>query len=213
MRRAALIATLLAAMVWLGVAVPGIAQEDAAAPSDATPLDVTVTSDSPAGWSPSEALVGEALDVVERYIEALDEGDYPRAYAMITADNQKATSAVRFREESRKFNELAGKLVRRRVVASTWSKNPRGAPEPGVYAAFDLAAQFTNVDRQCGSIVLYQPAAGGAFKVLRSENYYLDNRTAQQIELTRSHQALLDEWAKIGAACPSFSWDAASPAP
>lgn len=208
MRQPPVIATALATLALAVLAAPLAAQANADAPSGEAPLEVTVTGDSAPDWVPSEALVGQAVTVVESYLKALQDGEYPRAYAMITADNQKDTSEARFREEGRKFNQLAGKLVRRRMIASTWSKNPRGAPKPGVYAAFDLAAQFTNVDRQCGSLVLYQPAAGGPFEVLRSENYYLDNRTAQQIELSQSHQALLDEWTRISASCAPFTWDA-----
>jgi hypothetical protein len=208
MRQTPAIAAVLAALAVAGLAVPLAAQVNPVAASDETPLDVTVTADSAPGWVPPQPLVEQAVGVVKNYLQALRAGEYARAYAMLTADNQTDTSEVRFRDEARKFSEIAGPLVRRHMIASIWTKNPRGAPRPGIYAAFDLAAQFTNVDRQCGSLVLYQSPASGSFKVLRSENYYLDNRTAQQIELSKSHQALVDEWAKISAGCPPFSWDA-----
>lgn len=200
----------LAAVIALVVATIGVplaAQDHASAAPDAVPLEVTVTSDSAKGWIPSEQLVGQAVDAVERFFAALDGGDYPRAYALMTADNQTETPAARFGEEAGKFKQLAGSLLRRRIIASTWSKDPPSAPRPGIYAVFDLAAQYTNVDRQCGAILLHQPPAGGDFRVLRSENYFLDNRTAQQIELSQSHQELLDAWAKVSASCPKFSWD------
>jgi hypothetical protein len=209
MRQRRAILAILAGLSLACPAMPLAAQDKggAAAASDDAPLDVTVTGDSAAGWVPPEQLVIQAAALVVDYFEALDTGDYPRAYGMLTADNQKETPAARFREEGHKFSELAGRLRRRRMLASTWTKDPPGAPRRGIYVAFDITAQFTNVDRQCGSLVLYQDSGGGAFKVLRSENYFLDNRTAQQIELSRSHQALVDEWTKISASCPPFAWN------
>ena len=92
---------------------------------------------------------------------------------------------------------------------ATWTKDPPTAPAPGIYVAVDLSGQYANIDRQCGYIVLYQAPAGGSFQVLRTENNYLDNATAQQIELSQSHQALVDAWAKLSANCPNFSTPAA----
>jgi hypothetical protein len=201
----------LAAVALAGLSAPAVAQDNAgvAAAPDAAPLDVAVTADSPPGWVPSEQLVRQALDAVESFFQALDAGEYPRAYGLMTAENQKDTSAARFADEGSKFNTLAGPLRRRRMLMSTWTKDPPGAPKLGIYAAFDVAAQYTNVDRQCGSLLLYQPPGGGAFNVLRSENYYMDNRTAQQIELSQSHQALIDAWTKASVNCRAFTWDAA----
>jgi hypothetical protein len=202
----------LAGLSLAALAAPLAAQGNvgATATTEEMPLDVVVTADSPPDWKPPEQLALQAAGLVESYLSALDAGDYARAYGMMTVEDQKETPAARFHEEARKFNDVAGHLLRRRMLVSTWAKDPPGAPKAGIYVVFDVAAQFANVDRECGSVMLYQPPAGGSFKVMRSENYFMDNRTAQQIELSRSHQALVEEWARISASCPKFSWDPTS---
>jgi hypothetical protein len=210
MRQTRAIAAIFAGLALMVFAAPLAAQTDSGSSpaTDATPLEISVTGDSAPGWVPSEQLALQAVELVDGYLTALDSGDYQHAYEMITVDNQKATPAAGFGEDGRKFNQLAGPLRRRRTLMTTWSKDPPGAPQRGIYVAFDVAAQFTNVDRQCGVIVLYQRPEGGSFKVLRSENYYMDNPTAQQIELSQSHDALVQAWSKISASCPKFAWDA-----
>jgi hypothetical protein len=193
-------------LVLLGLTSASLAAPSGSAPAPAgMQIDVTITSDSPPGWKPPEVLVLQAADQVDSYFKALDGGDYKAAYAMMTPDAHAQVPLAGFSDDAAKFNALAGHLRSRKITMSTWSKDPPGAPAPGIYAVFELAAQFTNVDRQCGDVVLYQPPQGGAFKVQASESNYLDNATAQQIELSQSHDALVQTWAKLSAGCPNYA--------
>src|SRR5439155_9094548 len=127
------------------------------------------------------------------FLAAMDGGRYADAYGLFLADfNRRYQSLAQFSDRIGKFNAKAGAVKERRIVKVTWTKNPAQAPAPGVYAAIDLISRFANIDRHCGYIVLYQPPAGGDFRVTRQEDNYLDNATAESIAKDRS-QADVDK--------------------
>ncbi len=101
------------------------------------------------------------------------------------------------------FNVKAGPVVERRITMLTWTKDPPGGPAPGVYAAFDLVSRFAKVDRHCGYLVLYQPPAGGPFRVARQQDVYMDNATASAITAD-GKQSVDDAWAQLSSACPNY---------
>ena len=105
---------------------------------------------------------------------------------------------------SKKFRTLAGRVKFWRILKVTWTKDSARAPFPGTYAAIDLVAQFANIDRDCGYIVVYQQADSSDFKIMRRENNYLDNATARAIEQKNSSAEVVKAWAQLSRHCPNY---------
>lgn len=171
----------------------------------AIPNEINVTSDSKPGWIPTAEQMDAALKIVQTFLDAEETGRYAEAYSLQTDRAKQGQTLAQFSELSEKFRAQAGPLKFWRVLKVTWTKDPAQAPSPGTYAAVDLAGQFANVDRDCGYIVVYQPPSGGAFAIMRRENNYLDNNTANKIEQTRSKAELSMIWAQVSRNCPNYS--------
>ncbi len=165
---------------------------------------ITVSKDSAPGWSPSVDQSRQAIDSTRHFLSSLDEGRFTEAYAWMADVNKKDQSLAEFTRETARFNALSGPVKERRILLVTWTKDPPVAPYPGIYAAVDLASRFANVDRHCGYIVLYQPPTGGSFVVMRRENTYLDNATAQKMEKERSRAEVESAWAQASRHCPNY---------
>ncbi len=168
------------------------------------PRIVNVTSDSTPGWLPSEDLERQARATAMDYMADMDSGRYDEAYAFLADIDRKDQPFSAFSDRLRHFNAQAGTVVERRVVTLTWTKDPAQAPFPGVYVALDLVSKFAKIDRHCGYLVLYQAPSGGAFKVMREENNFIDNATAAGIAKKSSQAALEQTWAKLSAHCPGY---------
>jgi len=156
------------------------------------------------GWLPSEELERQARQTATDYLADLDGGKVEEAYTFLVDIDKKDQPYPAFSERVRQFNTRAGKVIERRIVTLTWTKNPAHAPLPGVYAALDLVSRFANVDRHCGYLVLYQAPTGGAFRVMREEDNFLDNASAADIERKSSAAAVDKTWAAISAHCPGY---------
>ena len=178
------------------------------------PRVVNVTSDSERGWLPSEELEHQARQTAIAFMAAMDSGRSADAYAFLADIDKKDQSFSDFSERVRAFNARAGAVIERRIVTVTWTKDPANAPLPGIYVALDLVNRFTNIDRHCGYLVLFQPPSGGAFQVMREENNFLDNAAAAEIARKSSPAEVDSAWTKLAANCPGYLQTAASkPAP
>lgn len=168
------------------------------------PRVVNVTSDSEPGWAPSKEDEDRARKTALDYLADLDSGKYTDAYSFLAEIDRRDQPLPDFAKRAGEFNASAGAVVERRIVTVTWTKNPKAAPLPGVYAAIDLVSRFANVDRHCGFLVLFQAKSGGAFQVMREENNYIDNATALGIT-GKSGAAELDRaWADVSSHCPNY---------
>lgn len=173
----------------------------ALAPASGASRQVNVSSDSAPGWIPSTEQEDAARKTVAAFLAALDGGRTREAYGFLTKEHQSQLPYDAFSRTADRFRADAGDVVERRITTVTWSKDPSAAPYPGVYAAIDLVSRFQRVDRHCGYLILHQPATGGAFHVMRQEDNYIDNATAQ-----KSPKAELDAtWARLSANCPNFA--------
>jgi hypothetical protein len=171
--------------------------------------EINVTSDSTRGWIPSIEQRQLALKIVGMLLDALDGGRYAEAYGLLTDVNKGALTLAQFTQNEQKFRTLAGHVKFWRILKVTWTKDPARAQFPGIYAAIDLAAQYANIDRDCGYIVLYQKADGAGFTILRREHNYLDNATARAIEEKYSSAAVVKAWALLSKNCPNYAAPAA----
>ncbi|HEX5412364.1 MAG TPA: hypothetical protein VFZ27_10950 [Terriglobia bacterium] len=98
-------------------------------------------------------------------------------------------------------------MITRKILKVTWTKDPQQAPFPGVYAAVDISARYQKADRFCGYLVLYQHRSGGDFEVMREEQNFIDNTTAEKMEEQQSRIALDQAWAALAVNCPNYEPD------
>ena len=173
----------------------------AQAPTTDAPRQINVTSDSTPGWIPSPEQEAAAAKTATTFLAALDNGRAGDAYAFLADENKSHLPQVDFSKSLTRFNAQAGAVIERRVVTTTWTKDPPDAPVPGVYAALDLVSRFERIDRHCGYLIQYQAPMGGTFRVMRQEDNYLDNATAKRmlkVELEAT-------WARLSANCPNYA--------
>jgi hypothetical protein len=174
-------------------------------PPDSTPRQINVTSDSVPGWLPTEEQIAGVRKTTDDFFAAKDDGRSADAYGLLTDLNRQDQPFQGFSDAIQKFNLLSGPVKEQRIVTVTWTKNPAAAPAPGVYAALDVVSLFANIDRYCGFLILYQSPAGGPFRVMREENNFLDNATAEKIEQQHSRADVDRAWAQLSAHCPNYT--------
>ncbi len=173
-------------------------------PANQPPQEINITSDSAPGWLPSADQRAQVPQVVKNFLATLDGGQYLKAYGLMTEGQKKPEPFDEFAKRVTEFNAQAGPVKERRIIKVTWTKDPANAPGPGIYVAVDLVSRFTNIDRHCGFIVLYQRDAGAPFQVARQEDNYITDAQARQIELKRSPQAVNDIWGQLARNCPNY---------
>jgi Protein of unknown function (DUF4019) len=169
-----------------------------------TANETNLTTDSSPGWRPTAEQRQRVLQTVEAFLGALETAHYADACGMLSEINQRAQTQAQFDQNAQKFQQQAGPLKFWRVLKVTWTKDPAHAPSPGIYVSVDLAAQFANVDRDCGYIILYQRPAGGDFTIMRRENNFLDNAMARDIESKHSKTEVANVWRQLSRYCPSY---------
>jgi Protein of unknown function (DUF4019) len=166
----------------------------------ATPRVVNVTTDSTPGWLPSPELEEQAKKTAVDFMAAMDGGRYAEAYAFLAEIDRKDQTLSDFSNRVRQFNSGAGAVIERRITTITWTKNPAHAPLPGIYAALDLVSRFANIDRHCGFVVLYRAPSEQSFKVMREENYFLENAAVSSAQPS----AVEKMRANLSAHCPNY---------
>jgi hypothetical protein len=169
----------------------------------AEPRVVNITSDSAPGWLPSEGLERDARKTAEAFFKARDAGRGRDAYALLDPIMARDQPYDVFAADLGRLNGEVGTVKERRILKVTWTKDPAQAPAPGVYAAIDLAAHFATADRYCGFVVLYQPPSGGAFRVMRIEENFITNGTAEKIRANAGQGQLDAAWQALAANCPA----------
>jgi hypothetical protein len=184
----------------VAAAAPAYAQS---APT-AAPREVNLTSDSAPGWLPTEEDERLATKAATDYLDAFGAGRAADAHLMLAEPMQRDLSLKDLEKSSREFRALSGPLTARRLIKVTWTKDPQAAPAPGIYAAIDFVSRFQSIDRHCGYVVVYRPPAGGAFKVMRDQSSYMDNRTAAAIAAKGSQADVDLAWREASAGCPNY---------
>jgi|SRR5579862_3224770 hypothetical protein len=178
------------------------------APPPAKARVVNITSDSAPGWLPSPDQARASTDAAFAYLAAKDAGRAEAAYALLEEGDRAMQPFAEFSQALTAFNKRAGQVRERRVINVTWTKDPAQAPKPGVYAAIDFVSRFANVDRDCGYLVVYQPPAGGHFRIAREEENLMTNADAAVIERQHSAAAVESAWAQLASRCPNYPGDA-----
>lgn len=113
------------------------------------------------------------------YLAALDEGDWPKAYAMHAPEVAAMLDSPRNREQRDLLRKASGQPTQREVIRLTWYDDPANAPK-GRYVAADYRAAFANSAFYCGyAMWLQQP--DGRFRIIRIEDGVLDADTASTL--------------------------------
>jgi hypothetical protein len=175
------------------------------------PREVNITTDSAPGWIPSVELEKNAVATLRRYLSEKDAGNSVKAYAFMTAINQRDMPLGRYKADNEQFLTKSGSVIERRIIKLTWTKDPAQAPFPGIYAAIDIASRFERIDRHCGYIVLYQVPTGGPFQVMREESNFITNQDAAAIAKKQTQAGLDGIWARLSSNCPNYSTAPAKP--
>lgn len=195
------------------VSVQGQRPGASAAAPDQRPLaktaksleEINITSDSAPGWIPSAAQRALVPQTTREFLAALDNGQYQKAYSLMTTGQKAQESFDLFSKRLKDFNAQAGAVKERRILKITWTKDPANAPAPGVYAAVDLASRFENIDRHCGYVILYQRDSASPFMVARQEDNYMTNAAAHEIATRQSPHAADQAWKRLSTNCPNYT--------
>ena len=180
--------------------------ETKAAQGPASPTtEINITSDSAPGWLPSESQQRTVIKAAGDFFSSLDKGEPEQAYTMMAEPTKRLLPLQQFISQNQTFRALSGALKRRTILKVTWTKDPPRGPFPGIFAAIDIASQYTNVDRHCGYVILYQRSADDQFEIMRQEANFIANATAQSIEQQKSRAELDKLWARLAANCPNYN--------
>ena len=161
-----------------------------------------VSAESPPGWAPGTEQIKRARETFEQFNAALDGGDYAHVYAM-TLNPELYPAESKFILEERQNSESLGGLIQRQIVNVTWTKDPKDAVSLGIYVAVDIAARYTNADRFCGYLILFQSDEQADFKVMRRHSVVMLNADAARISKEESDRL----WAVNSRLCPNYNPD------
>jgi Protein of unknown function (DUF4019) len=181
---------------------PTLAQSDTKIPNE-----INVTRDSPPGWYPSPDLEQRAQTAAEKYLAKFDVGEFEDAYTMMAELFKVNASEAQFTQFGRHIVNSTGTILSRKFLKTTWTKDPAKGPLKGIFAAIDIASKYTNADRSCGYLIMYQAPGADVFKVMRIENNFMTNVTAEAITKSKSKKTLDELWSTSSANCPNYSRD------
>lgn len=122
-------------------------------------------ADPDPNWKPSDDEYKSVYAAISRYFAAKDKGDAIATYAMLDEAAQQNITFKQWVIQSDQFTAEVGASVSHWVVKYNWYKNPRGAPEPGVYVSADFVDHYKNVDADCGGVSLHEQD-DGSFRVM-----------------------------------------------
>ena len=170
---------------------PFVMDQDINCGAAATPV---ASSGNPEGnYVPSQAETERMMAATQRFFDAKDKGDFATTYALLDTGTKDAISPDKWSELSRDFYLKSGPLVSRKYVKVTWSKDPAGAPAPGIYAVIDYVSHFQSVDIECGYVAWYEHA-DGSFLLAHEQTGFI----SKEDEKTMTPQAIATTKAQLG---------------
>jgi hypothetical protein len=131
-------------------------------------------------WTPSQAETDKMLATTHKFFDAQDRGDYPATYALLKPSTKDTVSLKDWTELSKKLGGQSGPLVDRKFVKFTWSKDPAGAPVPGIYAVVDYVSHFQSVDIECGYLAWYEES-DGSFLLVHQQSGFIGKEQEKQM--------------------------------
>ena len=119
-------------------------------------------------WAPSERQKARAMEIVSRYLLAINDGRYRDAYDLLTSGLQSMMPFEDFEVAEQSFRAASGGDPVRSDTRVTWYNDPPHAAVPGVYAAFNIRCRFRNID-VCEEVLILHEQGNGEFLVMRQE--------------------------------------------
>lgn len=165
------------------------------------PRQLYITADSEHGWRPTPELEAQARRAAFDYLDALDQGQAAAAYDRLADQNKARVARADYLRDAAVFHMKSGPVVRHAITRTTWTKDAPNGPAPGVYAAIDISSRYVKVDRHCGTLIMYQPPAGGDFRVMREDFTWIDNASASRF----TGREIETYWAQVSARCPNYA--------
>jgi len=179
------------------VGVPCLAAADVLPP----PQSNQITPLSQPQWRPSEEQKQEAAKATQEYFSAIDKADFAAAYEMMAEVFQRAVSKEKYIGKKEALQNLLGALTERKIIRMVWVAPSKNVGFPGVYVGVEVTAGFANAAHYCGHIVLYQAPPEKAFKVMREEINFIEDRMVQEISNSKSPEEFDKIWAEMSARC------------
>lgn len=141
-------------------------------------------------WQPSDQVKQEAVDILDIYIQAVNQGKYSDAYKMLTSGMQNLSTENEWTQYQEEFKKISGGEALYTNVRVTWYKDPDGASVPGTYAAFDIECKYKNINF-CDEVIILHKEYSAPFRVMRHERNYIDKATEEEIKQKKQQE--LDE--------------------
>lgn len=138
-------------------------------------------------WQPSDQVKQEAVDILDVYIQAVNQGKYSDAYKMLTSGMQNLSTEIEWTQYQEEFKKISGGEALYTNVRVTWYKNPEGASALGIYAAFDIECEYKNINF-CDEVIILHKENFDHFRVMRHERNYIDKKTEEEIKQKKQQE-------------------------
>ena len=168
------------------------------------PRVINVTTDSAAGWLPSEELDTEADTFLRTYFDAYDRGDDRRLWELTTDGLKGLSNFAQFQTDNKRTRQDLGHLQKLEVLQVTWTKDPANAPAPGIYVAIDITGHFTKTQRHCGYVVLFKATGGEPFRLARIETNYMTDASARTFSKRKPPGEVDRAWSMVSVNCSNY---------
>lgn len=143
--------------------------------------DLKKTAAKRAGkWRPADGYQARANEFLDRFLTTLGRRDFASTYAFFGPRLKSMMSVVRFTKLRQSVVERAGGAIVRGNRTITWYKDPARAPEPGIYAAFDINCTSPK-QAYCSEVVVLHEPPGGDFTIVRHETNFVDPAVLQKL--------------------------------
>ena len=171
--------------------------------SQEAPRVVNVTSDSQPGWIPTEEQQKAVEQTIQRYQQLEDNHQVEAAFAELADAQQKHFTKAGYEDFLIKYVST-GKIIGHKTLAITWTKDPKGGPFLGTFAAVDIVSKYEDVDRECGYLVVYAAPNENVFKIMHEEINRMTNANAKAIVEQKSQVEVDKAWKELSARCPNY---------
>lgn len=112
----------------------------------------------PASWKPTEQDEKDLLAFAERYLQALDRGDYVAGMPMMEPVIE--IEQAEWMDVPSKLKGFSGGRGSWTLSTRGWLNNPEGASHPGAYALVKVSGRYPKLAAYCGNLFIYRQRAG-----------------------------------------------------
>ena len=137
------------------------------------------------GWNPSKEQKTKAEAVFRNFLTLVADEKYEQAYELQTEGMKRLMTVKKWSALEADFRKRSGGKPQFGNIRATWYKDPPNAEAPGIYAAFDYACRYKNINI-CSGIVILHSKDGEQFYVMRNEKTTMDQETEAKLRTNES---------------------------